>query len=351
MNVLGSLVAQGTEADNIRFTSGSSTPSKGQWGHIYFDENGAGSVIDYATIEYGGYYNEPLVEIASDDVLIDHSIIRRNSYTGIRIVSASPTIQNTEITDCDGSAIYVDGTYSYPHFSGLTASINDYDSITINGGTYAQDYTWGGVGIPLYRILQDVTVNQGVTLTVTPGTTVRLQDYMDDILVKGTLNAKGTEAEPILFTSDATSPSPGNWGRIYLQNTSTGNVLEYARLEYGGGMLVDEVLRADTSSLSMQYCTVTASGDEGIRLNGGAPLITYNSIYDNNGDGLVNDDETITAYARCNWWGHESGPYNATRNPDGQGDQVSDHVIFSPWLTEPGGDCTFFLTYLPMTRK
>lgn len=351
MNVMGSLVAKGTETDDIRFTSGSDTPGKNQWGHIYFDENGTGSVIDYATIEYGGYYLKALVEIASDEVFMDHITLRRCGYTGIRIVSASPTIQNTDITDCDGSAIYVDGTYSYPQFSGLSASINDYDSITINGGTYAQDYTWGGVGIPLYRILQDVTVNQGVKLTVAPGTTVRFQDYSDDLLVKGTLYAKGTESEPILFTSDATSPGPGNWGRIYLQSTSQNNVLVYATLEYGGGMLVDEVLRADTSSLSVQHCTITASGDEGIRLNGGAPLVMYNSIFENNGDGLVNDDAGITAYARCNWWGDDSGPYNATLNPAGQGDQVSDGVIFSPWLTAPDGGCTFYLTFIPLTRK
>jgi hypothetical protein len=38
---------------------------------------------------------------------------------------------------------------------------------------------------------------------------------------------------------------------------------------------------------------------------------------------------------RNNWWGHESGPYNPTLNPFGQGDTVlSDSILFIPWLTE-----------------
>ncbi|MBK6900191.1 MAG: right-handed parallel beta-helix repeat-containing protein [bacterium] len=35
--------------------------------------------------------------------------------------------------------------------------------------------------------------------------------------------------------------------------------------------------------------------------------------------------------ARSNWWGAASGPYHATLNPGGTGDEVSDHVLFEPW--------------------
>jgi len=36
--------------------------------------------------------------------------------------------------------------------------------------------------------------------------------------------------------------------------------------------------------------------------------------------------------ARGNWWGHASGPYHATLNPAGLGNNVSDDVLFEPWL-------------------
>ena len=39
--------------------------------------------------------------------------------------------------------------------------------------------------------------------------------------------------------------------------------------------------------------------------------------------------------ARNNWWGDASGPYHETDNPGGNGVEVSDRVVFMPFLTEP----------------
>ena len=33
-----------------------------------------------------------------------------------------------------------------------------------------------------------------------------------------------------------------------------------------------------------------------------------------------------------NFWGDKSGPYHPSLNPDGKGDNVSDNVLFDPWL-------------------
>lgn len=51
--------------------------------------------------------------------------------------------------------------------------------------------------------------------------------------------------------------------------------------------------------------------------------------------------------ARCNWWGDISGPTHIN-NPGGQGEEVSDGVSFSPWLAEPGGECTIYQIFLPL---
>jgi hypothetical protein len=42
----------------------------------------------------------------------------------------------------------------------------------------------------------------------------------------------------------------------------------------------------------------------------------------------VRNLSTVDIDARGNWWGDATGPYNATTNPGGKGNQVSDHVIF-----------------------
>ena len=58
--------------------------------------------------------------------------------------------------------------------------------------------------------------------------------------------------------------------------------------------------------------------------------INYNNIFGND-HGLENN-VNVTVDARYNWWGNETGPKHLTLNPDGLGDDVSDNVIFEPWL-------------------
>jgi hypothetical protein len=67
-----------------------------------------------------------------------------------------------------------------------------------------------------------------------------------------------------------------------------------------------------------------------------SPLVYENDIFAN-GVGILNEDDTATVIAQDNWWGHPSGPFHPSLNPDGCGDEVSDYVEFHPWLTEPYG--------------
>lgn len=49
--------------------------------------------------------------------------------------------------------------------------------------------------------------------------------------------------------------------------------------------------------------------------------------------------------ARENWWGDSTGPHNSIENPDGQGSDVGNGVLFSPWLTHPP-DTTIDTTHI-----
>jgi len=50
---------------------------------------------------------------------------------------------------------------------------------------------------------------------------------------------------------------------------------------------------------------------------------------------MYNENST-EVNARGNWWGDVTGPYNDTLNPDGQGDNVGNGVIFDPWRSTQG---------------
>ncbi len=57
----------------------------------------------------------------------------------------------------------------------------------------------------------------------------------------------------------------------------------------------------------------------------------FNNIVGNVEWGVLNESTPIFD-ATNNWWGHGTGPFHEPDNPDGQGDPVSDNVLFDPWL-------------------
>jgi hypothetical protein len=75
----------------------------------------------------------------------------------------------------------------------------------------------------------------------------------------------------------------------------------------------------------------------------------HNSSITGNATGILNNDVDDVFNAELNWWGNGSGPYNATSNPAGTGDPVSDNVDYDPWIgkaetidcTDPGTNYDF----------
>lgn len=93
---------------------------------------------------------------------------------------------------------------------------------------------------------------------------------------------------------------------------------------YGSGTeaaIEDNTLAGNTMGIAVGYLETDQS------------LVTahYNSIFGNELYGVSNVG-AVAVNATYNWWGHATGPYHETTNPDGEGDEVSDNVIFDPWL-------------------
>ncbi|RLF39323.1 MAG: hypothetical protein DRN21_03715, partial [Thermoplasmata archaeon] len=72
----------------------------------------------------------------------------------------------------------------------------------------------------------------------------------------------------------------------------------------------------------------------------GNTTIHWNEIYDNYEYGVVYyivEPGTPWINATYNWWGAANGPYDPSGydgdyNPDGEGDNVTDYVLYDPWL-------------------
>ena len=82
-------------------------------------------------------------------------------------------------------------------------------------------------------LLDDVYVSAGRTLTIPSGALIKFNG-MTGIEVNGTLNATGNSGAPVIFTSGAVSPAPGDWKGIYVGDGGNAS-LDYTEIHYGGG--------------------------------------------------------------------------------------------------------------------
>ncbi len=110
-----------------------------------------------------------------------------------------------------------------PTHSATAGTVVDYGVIGI-------DTTWQKASSP-YWIERSILVAPGVNLTLLEGVEVRFNGpYW--LYIEGNLTIKGTVPEPVVFTSNKSSPSPADW--LNIRVNSTGHVFaENATFTYG----------------------------------------------------------------------------------------------------------------------
>ena len=300
--VYGTLLAQGavTETEHINFTSNAHSLAPGDWAGIFFYDTSLNSVLDYVDVDYAGsLWNGAAVTVGQDGptaVTISHSRVRYGGEDGIRwhngsggslsdvtvsdsrgdgleILAGSnaaspsnPTITNLTSANNDGAAVHQEAG-ARPTWAGSNAATgNLINGIQIHGNVTAAT-TWYAMGLPYIVDLGNVAVNGATTLTIKTGVIIRLNGgyYLD---VNGTLTAIGTAGAPILFTSNAATPSPGDWGGIFLHDASAGSALTYATVEYAGtlwwGQGAISVGPDGPTTATISYSTIQYSSGDGI---------------------------------------------------------------------------------------
>ncbi len=91
-----------------------------------------------------------------------------------------------------------------------------------------QSGTWPASGSP-YQVTGEITVPGGQTLTIEPGVEVSFQGHYK-FIVRGTLDAEGTETDSIFFT---TADQTTGWGGIRFDGSDGISHLSYCRIEFG----------------------------------------------------------------------------------------------------------------------
>lgn len=116
--------------------------------------------------------------------------------------------------------------------------------------TITADMTWSGEA----AINGRVTVAEGVTLTIKPGTVVKITGGWDaKLIVSGRLDAVGTEDRPIRFE---VGPKPSYWTGISFNGPKAGGVMEWCHLGNGGRATVT----CHASSPTIRHCAFSGGG-------------------------------------------------------------------------------------------
>ena len=199
------LLADGQADQTIVFTSDGEMVAE-SWGGIYVESDAAEVTIRHAELRYGG----------------------ETTYAADYPISISGVFQ--------------------PTFEDITFLSNRRNAIELRTGTYSSAVHLNIPGIPYLVDDADITINQGVTMTIDPGVILRLAGDAD-LLVHGRLVANGTVAQPITLTSDkddsvggdagndgATAPAAEDWGGIALYGDPSlpASEISHTNIRYGG---------------------------------------------------------------------------------------------------------------------
>jgi parallel beta-helix repeat protein len=252
--------------------------------HTYVDATITGNTF-YKTTDDFGY----AMELGSEAT----GSIDNNTIYGYDTAAAS-----------DGSnsaGIYVENSFTWSHVSPLTKTV----SVTDNE---VYDCQWGlHVGNEFNGYSGDVDI---------------MLDLSDNNFHDNTDGGVVISDEDM---ESGSSVSVSGGGNNLLDNTDYGY---YIYTQGDGDITIELTGETITGQGTGVYVQDTAGGSS---TSSYSVSIQSSDISGNPTCGVNNTVSSFDVDATANWWGDVSGPYNATTNPSGTGNSVSDNVDYSPW--------------------
>nr|MDJ0720838.1 CARDB domain-containing protein [Desulfobacterales bacterium] len=242
--------------------------------------------------------------------------VSQTDFTTVDSMTPRLTTTNTATTigSLDSDKIYYFTVTAVNISGGEDQSVQTVSAGVIPGtlvsGEITSNRTWTLENSP-YIVVGDVTVRHtgtdsysdatpnSVTLNIEPGVQVRFEqgtglyigrNYNGTYGYHGALSAQGTETDPVVFTSNAAAPQPGDWKGIVFRNaTHNGNsVMAHCVVEYGG-LTNNANIYADKSNPTIRDSEIGDSSANGIRLTSASPTIDNCIISNNNTNGVTGD--------------------------------------------------------------
>ena len=361
LRVDGALIAEGTDAEKITFTSSADVPAPEDWYGIIFRSNSTGT-LSHVVIEYAQYG----IRVTGNGTQTLTDCIIRYNMQGVRVEASGGnpiihrsslygnTAYNCVLTTDTSSNLTVDmrdNWWGTEDPVAISETIADYFYSTDRGvvdytgfldgpdgsavpGNYLIGATDGDVALPSasYIVPNSYYIRSGHTLTISTGTTLSFASGQL-LRVDGALIAEGTNTEKITFTSLADMPAPEDWYGIIFRSNSTGTlshvVIEYA--QYG-------IRVTGSGNQTITDCTIRYN-TQGVRVeaSGGNPIINESSIYENtqyNYMATSGTSSSLTLDAQDNWWGTQDELEISELIWDSNDNSNCATVNYDPWQFE-----------------
>ncbi len=285
----GALIAVGTQAEPILFTSSATTPAAGDWEGLVFYEgtSSSGTILKHVTIDYAG---KPMGAFEGaihtyKPIKVEDCLIKNSKTYGVwcnQGVGFTGFSGNT-IQYCQTFPLCIDVAYAHTIGQNNTLSENEDNGILLTEELITGDVRWLNHNVPY--ILAEGLIIRNLTavakLTLNPGCVLKLaQGRGISVDVNASLVANGSVSAPITFTSLANSPANGDWSGIcFEEGSDAGNLLNYCTVEYAGGY-TDFNVGIRSSNATVSNSTIRHSSMHGIYVYVNEPA--YNPTLQNN---------------------------------------------------------------------
>lgn len=261
----GALIARGTQALPIVFTSAQADPRPGDWQGIAFLVGNQGDVthLEHVIVEYAG---DPAVAVGPTDVTIERTILRHNSGSALSLQTggAPARLVGLVFENNGGPSLSVEagrwGDVGTDHQFGAG------DCIRVVGGTVESDTVVLSAAVP-YCVAGDIDVAGGDSPSLTLNAGVRAQFATGVVLTAQTLNSRGTGEAPVTLTAWSEHPRAGAWGGVSLSKSDTDSNLTHTYIEYAGSQGAALVINGQRPA--MEDVTIRYSSDLGVHFADG----------------------------------------------------------------------------------
>lgn len=280
------ILANGTAANPIIFTSSAALPAAGAWkGLVFYDKTLNNSILNYCQILYAGSSTTyGALSLLGCDITMKNCTISNSGSYGIYTTYSSEkggflayennTINNTvkygiEMNAQKISALVTGNTFTNTKGIHITGDFNSTTS-----------QTWNNLNVP-YIITDEVDIDGN--LSIAAGATFRFDaNGRMDIGYHSSTSflAVGTATAPVVFTSNAATPAAGAWRGITIYDHIQANSqMKYCVIEYAGFSPTNmgALLMSGTSSITFTNNTIRKSAGYGINLSGDAGFEAFNN--------------------------------------------------------------------------